>query len=247
MMLGLGLGLGLGGARVPAFDPATLALTVYLDGADYNAGTGAWAGKASAGSSSSHSASSSGANPTAGATLNGIATVAFARSLVQSLLLDYPLSSLVSASAWSAWCLCNLNAADTDQALYENNDCIFADTGGGYLQMGYRQTGPHHGVEQYHSGTHVAEATFTTGAWQLLQWRYDGANVQARTNAGVWVPTAAGSIDVLTNHCRIGSNYSNAHFIDGLVASFGMAATSFDDATFENIRKSLNARWGLSL
>lgn len=251
MNLGLGLGMGFGGAPSgpPPFDPGTLALTLYLDGSNY-AGSGVWNGEASAGTSGTHATTSSGADPTVGASLNGIPTVAF-NGTTQYLLTGLPISTFLTAAAWSGWALVNCAGASNYAATYDGNPCFFSDATQGYFNVGVRRAGASpgpatdHGVYQY--GGASVEATFTGGAWALLQWRYDGTNIGVRTNAGIWVESAQPSIENITYDLQIGANYNASFLYNGLIASIGMSKIAFDDATFENIRKGLNARFGLSL
>jgi hypothetical protein len=232
----------------PPFDPATLALTLYLDGANYNAGTGTWTGEASAGTSGSHNATPSGTNPTAGAPLNGIQTVSF-DGLTEYLLTGDPISTFIAAGAFSGWALVNCAGATNDNAVYYADPCIFCDFTQGFFNVGVRATGSPVGPAAFQGVTTNAnaEAAMVGNTWQLLQWYYDGTDLWVRTNSGAWVSQASTNVSNLTFDLVIGVNYNSTHFYDGLIASLGLSNVAFSQATFDEIRMGLNARWGLSL
>lgn len=244
----LGLGLGFGGGRAVASDPmapvAAMNLSLYLDGADYSAGT--WTGRASAGTSGSHNATTDGSNPTVGATLNGIPTVSFAAASSHRLVFSSTINNYVSTTAWSAWALVNLTSETTNNTSYYDNACLVADTGS-YFSCGVKSGGPTHGVTQFGGSGGTAQATFTNGAWQLLQWKYDGTNLKARTNSGAWVSAAETAIANVTGTGVIGCNYNKVAFLNGLVASLGASTTTLSDANFDTIKTALNSRFGLAL
>jgi len=235
-------------APAPAFNPATLALTLYLNGGNYNAGTGTWTGTPSAGSSGAHNGSSSGTNPIAGAPLNGIQTVSF-DGLTEYLLTGLPLSAFITAAAFSGWALINCTGASNYSPDYYNNPCIFCDITQGYFNIGVRRASAVPGPAAFQGVTTNAnaEAAMSGSTWQLLQWYYDGIDLWVRTNSGTWTSQASTNVSNVTFDLVIGVNYTGGLFYNGLIASLGLSNIAFSQATFDNIRMGLNAQWGLSL
>lgn len=232
MSIGLGLGMGFGGGAVVASDPmptvAALPLSLYLDGADYAAGT--WAGRASAGTSGSHTATTEGSDPTVGATLNGHQTVQFAAASTQHLSLAAHASDLFGASAWSFWCLCNPHFPGTATRILNAVTFDFYVFGAWELLLG--------------SANAASAASYD--AWQMFQAKYDGTNLKARTNSGAWVSVAAAGV-AMTGAAKLGAYSDNSFPFDGKMASVGASATTLSDANFDTIRTALNTRYALSL
>jgi hypothetical protein len=227
-----------GGA--PPFTIASLPLSLYLDGADFNNATKAWPGKASAGTSATHSAASTGLDPTTGAALNGIATVAFSRAGLQSLTLATAIGNILSASAFSFWCLCKLNAGAVN--------CIFGDQVAGYTVFDVDAT-PAWAPKFFSGGFHgpTPDTAATYAAWHLLCVRFGGGFIESRVDSGAWsAPVASGAIGDVAQDARIGYT-STGTYLDGLIASMGGAQTRLSDTDYDNVKTALNARYGLSL
>jgi hypothetical protein len=229
------------------FDPATLSLTGWWR-ASFAASP--WVGTASAGTSGSNNLTEATNPPTVGSALNGLNPASFNGSTKQ-LTAGGTVSTYVSPTAYSGWALVNIAAIATDSGTGSPyvNDHVFADTVGGYFGLALRSTGP--GIQAYHLDAttyQVAATTFTTSAWTLIQWRYDGTNIGVRVNSGSWVTQAAASMvaGAAGAGLRMGHNY-NVSFLNGLVADAGLASSSFNDATFDQIKSYVNARYALAL
>ena len=245
----LGLRLGFGGGSALLGDPMApvdaMSMSLYLlSGSAYSAGT--WTGRASAGTSGTHNATTDGSNPTVGASQNGIATVSFTAASSQRLVLSSTINAYVSAAAWGACALVNLTSETSDATSYYDNACLLADTGS-FFSCGVRSTGPRHGVTQFGGTGVTAKTTFANGGWQLLQWKYDGTNLKARTNSGSWVSGAETSIAVMTGTGVIGCNYNKTVFVNGLMAALLAWTTTPSDGDFDTVKSALNLRYGLSL
>lgn len=215
---------------------AVLPLTMYFDSSTYAVGT--WTGKASAGTSGGRNATTAGANPTVGANLNGIPTVAFAHASAQYLNFSYALSTVFTAGAWSWWCLCNQTAAAIGS--------LFGDQVDGYVDIGTTAI-PQFNPLQFNGGYFGPAVASFTSQWQLVQAKYDGTNLKARVNSSAWSSVAVGNIGSLIRQCRIGANYNTLNTFDGLMASMGAAQVAFSDAQFNAIKAALNTRFALAL
>lgn len=214
-----------------------LSLSLLYDSANYAVGT--WPGLASAGTSGGRNATTNTSDPTVGAALNGIPTVAFASASSQRLAVSYALSTIFTASAWSFWCLCR----PTNNAALQ---VLFSDQVDGYVLMNLDTT-PFWNPQQFSGGYFGPFVAAFYAAWTLFQAKYDGTNIKARVNSGAWSSTAVGNIGSLVRDCRIGSSYNATACFDGLMANLGAAQTALSDATFDAIKAALNTRFGLAL
>lgn len=225
----------------PAFDIASLPLTLYLDGSNYTVGS--WPGSASAGTSAAHSATTAGFDPTVGAALNAIPTVSFVQSASGLYLNEaFALSAFITASAWSFWCLGRPTNTGSDQG-------IFGDPGTRVLRIALNSGGSFHPF-QLDTAVHGngPSVPYIDAAWNLLQAKYDGTTIWARSNSDAWQGALIANIGVpLTSTATVGRNSTQDATFNGLMASMGMSPTTFSDATFDSIKTTLNTRFGLAL
>lgn len=228
------------------YDPAVLSLTGWWR--DY-AGSSPWAGTASAGGSGSRALTEATNPPTAGSALNGYGVAAFARASSQKMANATAISSFVTASAWSAWALVRVTDVVTDSAPaagYEN-EAIVGDSGS-YWACCLRSTGPKAMAYQYGATAYASEATFATGAWALLQFRYNGSITQSRVNGGAWADSAAATdIGVTTGTLKIGNNWNGTAFVNLSIADLALINSALLDADFDNVKSYVNSRYALSL
>lgn len=222
---------------------STLPLTIYLDGSSYAAGT--WTGLASAGTSASHSATTAGSDPTVGANLNGIPTVNFVQASGQYLNMSFPLSALITTSAWSFWCLLKTGATGgTDRG-------IFGDPGTRTLRITISNASTAFAAFQLDSAVHgngAIAAANTDGVWELYQAKYDGTAIWVRRDSTAWNGGVVGNITTpMTPTCTVGRNALLADSFNGQMASMGLSQSLFSDATMDGIKATLNTRFGLAL
>lgn len=228
----------------PAFDPATLALTGWWRG---SFAASPWVGTASAGSSSTNDATEATNPPAVGSDLNGYDSADF-DGTNDLLSADGTMADYINATAYSAWALVYIDAIATDSGTIYQNDPPMADSGaywGAYLQS----TGPM--VVVYHNGLTIegtATVSITTGAWALIQWKYDGTDLSVRVNSGAWDSMAVDELRAagLTTTLQHGHNYNVAWF-NGRAVDLGVADTAFSDGTFDDIKDYVNDRYGLAL
>jgi hypothetical protein len=84
------------------------------------------------------------------------------------------------------------------------------------------------------------------GTYHLLQWTWDGATSRARLDHGAWSTIASGASPAPTGF-RVGENYNEAMFFEGRIAEMMIdSGDVIPDATFDNIRAYINARYGLA-
>lgn len=205
-------------ASAPAFDPATLALTLWL--LDYPDAT-TWPGAASAGTSASQNLTTAGggAKFTAGTALDGHAT-ADANGTSQFMTPDDTLATYYDADGYGFGGLIDIDAITTNDATANGaieNDAIFAALTG-YHAIYLRSNGgtPLIGISHYASGSTYDNATqsISTGAKAFFLCRFTGTHIQVRVNNtwGTAVATA-GSLNAtaLTLGLRIARNYASQY------------------------------------
>ncbi len=223
------------------FNPATLDLSGWWR-ASFSESP--WVGTASAGSSGSRDLTEATNPPVTGAAVNGLVPADF-DGTNDVLTNATAISTLLSASAWSMWALVNLDAINTNNADVWLNDPILCDTGafwGVHLKSG----GTVHAFQWDGASKSVSE-TISTGAWALVQAKYNGTNLLLRVNSGSWQSAAAGNISTLTGTLRAGVTPTGGHALDGRIAEIGIADLVISDADFDNIKSYVNSRYALSL
>jgi hypothetical protein len=225
---------------VAAFDPATLALT-FWSRASYQGVT--WPGVASAGSSGSHNLALSTSNPTVGGAQNGYASAACNWTNSQGFTNATAISTLLSASAWSVSMLVKITAFHTNSSTTYSNDILIADTGSFWgifvKSSGNVRAYQWDGAEKY------AETTISSGAYALIQAKYDGTNIKVRVNGGAWQSAAAGNISTLTGTLSV--MFLGGLAAEGLLEEVMGAAVTWSDADCDNILAYTRARYALTL
>lgn len=244
-----GFSLGLGGRAGKAnaaFTPASLALTgwwrISFSGSP-------WVGVASAGTSGSNNLTEATNPPTATGTLNSLTLADFDGTNDQ--LGGGAFTTYYDADGYSGWALVFVDTITTNSGSSFLNDAIVADTGGIH-EIFLTDNGAgtvNVGISHYNGTTFpTAQATFATGAWKLVQWKFDGTNIKIRVNNGAWSSTAAGgNLDASGANLRVSGNYNATVFTDQKFAEIGLADLVLSDADFENIRAYTNTRYALSL
>lgn len=100
------------------------------------------------------------------------------------------------------------------------------------------------------SYTTVVAGTLTDFGVYLVQWSYDGATLKARLNSDAWVSTAGTSFD--TNYA--GQTLELGHgvgafggYFEGYMRHVMLANRVVSEAEFDNWKRHVNDRFGLSL
>lgn len=230
------------------FTPASLSLTGWWR--DFAAAT-PWVGTASAGSSGSNNLTEATNRPSAGATLNGQATADFDGTNDQ--FVGAALSTFYTTTAYSGWALVYIDAINTAGTADpgNSNDCIVCSAGTGAHLVRLSSTGPivTHYLLNNLGGNATVSATITTGAWNLIQWKYDGTNIKIKVNSAAWVSAAVGGASAfsLAANLGVGKNPNGDNWYDGKMAEMGLADSVISDGNFDSIRQYCNTRYGLSL
>jgi hypothetical protein len=245
-------------ATVYPFDRASLALTGFVK----NFSTVPWVGTASAGISgeSSQNFVTAGVDPDVGSALNGFGTADFngTNDYLETTAL---VNAFYSSTALSGWALVNIDSISSNDSgnLFHNDSIIGYAVSSGMSIYLRSNAGGEVGVTMYDGSInqYTATAVFSTGAWQLVQWRYTGGgNLEIRVNSGAWSSTstsagagylyntAGATLDVGKSSTNGGSSYE---YLDGRIAELALSNTVFNNATFENVRTDINTVYGLSL
>lgn len=226
-----------------AFDPSSLPLTGWWR--DYAGAP--WAGAASAGTSAAHALAAGATVPTVGA-LNGHGTADYisGENLVDG---GYTLGSLFSAGAYTIAILAYVNTASAPGGnIYDVASWLVDTAGNASPGIGFSTSGVTvwHASGGVYDGPTVPQAT---GAWFLLQAKYDGTNLKLRINGGAWSSVAIGNVTAgLAANFKSGLSWDNVRAIDGRVAEMITSDVALSDANLDSYRTAyLNARYNLSL
>lgn len=245
------------GSAAPSNYIAGLAMDGWWRSGQYSAGTGIWVGTASAGSSGSRNlaaTNASGSWPTAGANLNGLATVSFSRASAQRIVTTSLINTFIGVNRYLLWALVKQNSASgasAKTAAYGNN-ALISDANSYFALATSTTNGGVAQAYQWDTAGRGAEQTLANGSWALVQAYYDGANINMRVNSGLWQTAASGSIGDAawaTNVIYLGCNYTTGVRWDGLMADVGITKQISSNYTTvcDGIKTQLNTDYGLSL
>lgn len=232
------------------FDPASLPLTVWLRGGAYNAGTGVWTGRASAGSSGSLNASNvvSGV-PTDGATLNGIKSVHFNESQLQLSANDAPFGKNEQTRVY----LLKSPSVSTDNSTVHYGRevvCAIAAGGGSYDTL---SSDGNLDASSYDGSFPRTNTTYTINAWNIvfvqIKTISGTTKIRARTGKGSWTAGSTITIPLSTGAgvYALGGSGSSASLSNTDIMEVIASDTALSDANCDNIVDYVNARYGLAL
>ncbi|HZM26945.1 MAG TPA: hypothetical protein VFB89_06290 [Gemmatimonadales bacterium] len=230
----------------PVFDPATLVLSAWWRA---NYVTPPWGQNASAGTSGGNDPLDEATDyPTSGTAVNGLTPAAFNGS-TQFLGTAGAFSTYATDTAYSGWVLMKVTSISTDIAapsLYDNNNVW---SNGPYAGLVLRDsTGTKSATLFHFDGAQQGVSTaIATGAWTLVQWKYDGTNIKIRTNGGSYSSTAAGTLGDLTAPFLVSQAYDGTKSFTGSILEIGLSLGVISDANFDNIKSYVNSRYALAL
>ena len=227
-------------AAAPAFDPASLGMSLWVRTAYAGA---PWAGETSTGTSGSRSLAA-GPAPAVGANLNGRATASF--NGTTHVLVNADTIDQLFTTAYDVFALVNLAALGADATVYDE-PAILSDTGGNWgLHVSTS------GARLYHfDGGALASgrAVVGTATWTLIRGRWDGAALTIGLNSGALGGSQAAGAPggIAVNSLKVGANYAGAVFLSGLVAELMVFPSNLSAGNTTNVIGYLNTRHGLSL
>lgn len=238
------------GASPPGapFDPTQQSMTAIFR--DFT--TGPWNGTASLGTSSSHIFSNgSGGTVVAGSSLNGHGTAAMVQASSDYFTLNVTGLDLLgqggSITGWSGYVLVNVSSIATNTSPFYQNDGIMCTSGSSSFGIYLKSTGIV-GMGIFNGTINpTVETSFTTGIWQLVQFKWDGTSMFIRVNGASWsapVATTAPTGSGLT--FELGRS-PGVEYMNGTIAEFGMTNVTWSDGFFEGLRQYASDRYQLSL
>lgn len=220
--------------------PASLSLTGWWRAAFASS---PWTGVASAGTSGGRTLTEATNPPTVGTALNTFDTANF--DGVDDLLNGASAFSTYGAAA--AGSLAFLVYADTlaaDTGTVRTNAALLCDANT-YFTVNVCDSGV--AVNLYDVGWKATPyAALATGAWTLVQVRWDSTTLSVRTNNNAWQDVLAGAIDTVTGAITIG-NGNAGPFFDGRMAEAMCAQEAFTTPQFDEIRDYINTRYALAI
>lgn len=223
----------------PVFDPTTLSLSLYVRAAY----TGSpWTGVASAGGSSGRNLTEASNPPTA---TSGYADF----DGTDDTLAAGVTNATLFGSSGSFFALVWVDAAPAPAASNYDRGTIFTDPTNAETTFGVSTSGFEVSVLD-DTVSYVSPATpkaCSTGAWHLVQAKWDGSNLKTRVDSGAWSSDACGPMTTLSaSNPNVGKTYSGA-FFDGRIRELGCSTTALSDADFTNLVSYMNTTYGLSL
>lgn len=243
MHIGIGLGLlqGASGARHDFSDVAS-GPTLDLDPDTLAAGLVATFNNS--GSAGGSFTAAGGARPTCQAGPNGHKEVDAdgAANVMGTALVG---SNILSAAAYTMFAVVKIDAIDTNAAASYDNDAVLA-FGGEFAALSLNSVPQ---FQAFHwDGAEKKDAVSTaTGSYLLLQQRYDGTKIYARSgSAAEGGGAAAGSISNLTQTLSLFRNYTTA-FFDGKLVRLLAFNTSLSAGDLTIVRARLAALYTISV
>ena len=225
-----------------AFTPADLTLSGYWK-ASYSGSP--WVGTASAGASGGRNLTEATNAPSVGSAVNGLTPAHFGGS--NSKLGGAAVSTYMTVAAYGGWVLLNVPSISTNSAfpsLYDNVT-IWSNGAFGGLVLRSNNT-----VTLFHfdGGQKNVAASFTTGTWQLVQWKFDGSNLKIRVNGGAWqtTPGVGNSADT-TSTFYLSQRYDGTSDLSADVLEVGLFASAQSDANDDNVLSYDRTHYALAL
>jgi hypothetical protein len=226
------------------FSPGSLNLTNWLNG---NYSSLPWAGTASAGTSGSVNeiTYSAGIDPVTGITLNGHTAVRYT-NLKASKLSETNIANLITSSSYTVSALINIVTAPSAfvTAAYQHAMILCSSQ---YWGVTFSTAG----ITVFHYTGSFPSVTIAcgTGAWHLVDVKYDGVNVNIRVDGGAWASGAVGNIS-FGGVPTTGYDYPSYpptgpydfHLMERIVSKLQIS-----DADLNNYRAYINTRYGLSI
>lgn len=222
---------------IEAWSPVDLTLQGYWR-ASY--GGSPWAGVASAGGSSGRDLTEATTPPAVGSAVNGRTPANFEDA---DLLGGAALTTYFTVSSWSMWVLLYVDAVDSGG---NGEGEVFSDSLGTWGMNTRNNSGDKIGIENYDGGWKRVEVALTTGAWTLVQAKYDGVDLFIRTGNNSWTTLACGNNASMAGTIRVGvSRAAFARFFDGKMLEIALASSSgaLSDASLTKVRKYLECRY----
>lgn len=226
--------------NVPAFDPATLALTGWWKP---NYGGTPWVGTASTGSSGSRNLTEVDNAPSTGSAVNGLTPADF-DGINDRLLTGALMSALFTAAAGSLAIVFNSDtaAADAGASAPYGNPPLLADTNGLFI-VGFSTSGVRVGYYDGATWNSVAVAC-ATGGWHVVFVRWNGTNLEVRLDGGSWSSVARANISDVTGQVRLGI-YSTTLFFNGRQAEVMTQSSRWGDATVDSLWSYFQPKFAL--
>ena len=228
-----------------AFDPATLAASMWSR--DYVAPT-PWVSLASAGISGScppWNSFNSGVDPVASAIgTSGYDAADFDGSTCYTDC-QVTEATLFTPTAGGILCLFNADVAAADTGNKNDNPTIFGGNAGTSPRLTFSSSGV---AGVVYSGGYIERmVACATSGWHLVMMRWDGVNLGMTLDSAAEVTVASGTV-YLTGALELaGINGVWSAFYDGKIAEIMTFRTTPTPTEYANFKAYCNTRYGLSL
>lgn len=233
------------------FDPATLDLSLWVRG---SYATSPWNGETSTGASASYDLTSSiGLIPGVGTASGGYNSADF-DGTDDEISNTTVISTFLTSTAWSCWVLFWADAVPAQAgAVYEDPALVAAINR--YFGLHLGNDGVNDQVKVYQSdsvgGVQENKFTISTGQWNLIQAKYDNANIRARLNSGSWVDVPSTYVfDLSSGGVVVGKNGGSPSpdaWFNGKIMDLALSDTELSDSDMDNVKDYINSQYVLSL
>lgn len=159
------------------------------------------------------------------------------------------LDTYLAPAAHSGWAVIYVDAINTNVAAVYDNDALITTIESVFFGVFLKDNAGARTVHlyQWDGADKSVSTSIATGAWQLVQWKYDGVNLKLRVNNGAWASGAAGSITDLASAVRVGmSRTATGAFLDGRIAEMALTDIALSDATMDSVAGYVTARYGVA-
>lgn len=230
----------------PGFDPASLSLTGWWKGEDYDAsGTGLWTGTASAGTSASHdwydNTFAGVYKPAVGATINGIATVGMTDNF-RWLETNVNATDLIDTTEGTIIIVANITSVGTTDANVNLNDRLLY-LFGGFGGIAAHATAPSIQMVSYDGTYDHEDISFTLSTTTVFTWRLNGGKIYSRKDKDAFgAGVSAGAIANIAVPFVTSSPSNVVGRYGEIIMGKGLSLADCDD-----IVDYLSTRWNLGL
>jgi len=157
-------------------------------------------------------------------------------------------ANYISTSAYAGWAVVWVDSASSNTANSANNDTIIGTTLSGRWGV-YVRSNQTVSVFNFTGAAepHVPAVPLQFGAWNHIQWDFDGTTLKLRVNRGPWSTVPSGPIDTLSSYnLAIGRQAGQSKFLDGRVRELAIRNASLPDATHDDVAAYVSREYGLT-
>ena len=187
-----------------------------------------------------------GTNPPTGGTVQNGYTPGLFDGTNDLLTADLTADDYIGASSVTVHAVVWVNSAPAPSTYAFEDPCVIVAQYSGIYGLGVSSSGVRFGVYLSTGYVETAPVALSTGAWHVIQARYDGTNVSVRVDGGAWTdaaatdPFAAGGFPALVGVDIVGTT----QFLDGEILELGIHDGALSDVECDALYSYAIARYG---